>query len=237
MLVLHEWISGIFPDIPPRLLDGVDDEVLCFRNCFTMAITVCRLRRNELEVESESASTIAIVRKGVLDQAVYRRVQVIDSNTLQKETIRSLLSLLRPRLEYQLALSRRFELCDTIADMAMQDATAQTSAGTALDPKNIPIPAWFTPEYAQILRDQQEIRQDFKARETSLEYLAGIIQDLYVDWHSLKGVDVKRNLAQVSQLILSGDFESLASFITGQDEQKRGLGGMGGMGGLPPLRK
>lgn len=219
--MLHEWISQLFPDIPPRLVEGVEEETLFFRNCFTQAITVCRLRRNELEVESQSASTVAIVRKGILDQAVYRRMQVADALFPQRESIRSLLQLLRPRLEYQLSLSRRFELCDCIADMAMQDASGQTTAGTALDAKSIPIPAWFTPEYAQILRDQQEIRQDYKARETSLEYLAGVIQDLYVDWHSLRGIDVKRTLGQASQLILAGDFDQLVRFIAGQEESKR----------------
>ena len=91
MAVVHEWISSIFPDVPPRLDDSTTEQRYFFRNTFTGATTICELRKNEvhaytlhtyihtyihililtmycmssslkLVIESENASTIAIVK-------------------------------------------------------------------------------------------------------------------------------------------------------------------------------
>ena len=86
MAVVHEWISSIFPDVPPRLDDSTTEQRYFFRNTFTGATTICESRKNEvhyihtyihtyfnltmycmssslkLVIESENASTIAIVK-------------------------------------------------------------------------------------------------------------------------------------------------------------------------------
>jgi hypothetical protein len=46
-------------------------------------------------------------------------------------------------------------------------------------------------------------RQEFKNRAKSLEYLSGIITDLYVDWHRLHGVDSRAKIPALQQIILS----------------------------------
>jgi hypothetical protein len=46
-------------------------------------------------------------------------------------------------------------------------------------------------------------RQEFKNRAKSLEYLSGIITDLYVDWHRLQGVDSRTKIPALQHIILS----------------------------------
>ena len=57
------------------------------------------------------------------------------------------------------------------------------------------------------------IRQEFKNRARSLEYLSGIITDLYVDWHRLHGIDSRRKIGELQKKIMTSteDFDGLIS--------------------------
>ena len=60
-------------------------------------------------------------------------------------------------------------------------------------------------------------RQEFKNRARSLEYLSGIITDLFVDWHRLRGVDSRRKIGDLQRAIMASgdDFDGLInSFFT-----------------------
>ena len=54
-------------------------------------------------------------------------------------------------------------------------------------------------------------RQEFKNRARSLEYLSGIITDLFVDWHRLRGVDSRRKIGDLQRAIMASgdDFDGL----------------------------
>ena len=52
-------------------------------------------------------------------------------------------------------------------------------------------------------------RKEFKNRARALEYLTGIITDLFVDWHRLRGVEARHRIPQLQQVILSADFDAL----------------------------
>jgi hypothetical protein len=48
LATLHEWVQAIFPDVPPRLDEGVLDQIYYFRNSFTGATTTAEFRQNEV---------------------------------------------------------------------------------------------------------------------------------------------------------------------------------------------
>ena len=263
LLVLHEWVSAIFPDQPPHLDDSVSCEELRFRNTFTGAITLCTLRKGELELESESASTVAIVRKSVTDQANYRRVHVVEALKPNAEAIPSFLGLLRPRLEYLLSLARRKELLDVVTDLAGGEAGAGAAAsaggegvgggfgaGAGADPRTLVPPPGFTAEYTSILRSGAAIRADHQTRERALQYVCGLVTDQYVDWFGVQGLDRRRQLPAVMEAVgacvAPGGFEALVALFLDAAETKARVGGAGAgagagagtgaAGGPPPLR-
>jgi hypothetical protein len=53
------------------------------------------------------------------------------------------LTLIREKLEYQLSLSRKMQLVDAIQELAMQDNNNSD---------------WLSPEYLEILKDQERVR-------------------------------------------------------------------------------
>jgi hypothetical protein len=52
-------------------------------------------------------------------------------------------------------------------------------------------------------------RQQYKTRDKSMQYLSGILTDLFVDWNRLQGVDARQKLPALHQTIASGDMEGV----------------------------
>ena len=206
--LLHDWIQTILPDIPPRISDDTTHCCYTYKNIFTDATTICQFSRNELSIESESASTIAIFKENITRIANFRRVQLEETISPFPPSVASFLSLVRPKLDYQISLARKMEIVDSIQEITMQESDT----------------SWLPSEYKDILVNQELIRKEFKLRLKSLEYLSGIITDLYVDWNRLNGKDAKKNLPHVQELILSGDFNALVqAFIPSSTKSNKNL--------------
>lgn len=194
--VVHEWVQSIFPDVPPRLGEDSNEQSFSywFKNNFTGAVTSCEFRKNEINFASENASTIAIIKENITRLANYRRTNVEESMSTSEGSIASFLGLIRVKLEHQLSLTRKMQLVDAIQEITMQDDESS---------------AWLSAEYTEIQKNQETIRQEFKRRDKSLEYLVGIITDLFVDWNKLHGTDCKNKIPTLQQTVLTGTFNDI----------------------------
>lgn len=194
----YEWLQALLPDIPPRLEEDTNLEPrFFFHNTFTGGVTIVEARRNEIIVESESASTIAIAKETLTRLANYRRLAIEEYITPNEAAISSFFLLIRDKLEYQQQLVQQVQLVDAIHEITQQE----------------PDPAWLTAEYRDILANQEKIRREFKNRDRSLEYLTGIVTDLYVDWNRIQGQDGQSRLPQLQQLVINGDFVAVVQFF------------------------
>ena len=86
------------------------------------------------------------------------------------------------------------ELIDALQEVSMQEPDSAQ---------------WMSLQYRDILVNQETIRAEFKARTKSMEYLSGILIDLFVDWHKLKGIDTKNRVPEIQQAIMSNNLETL----------------------------
>lgn len=48
MLLIHEWMQALLPDVPPRLEEEATEMRYMFKNVFTGAAAICEFRRNEV---------------------------------------------------------------------------------------------------------------------------------------------------------------------------------------------
>ena len=190
-----EWIQTILPDVPQRFSDDESDCCFWYKNAFTDATMLCTFKRNELQIESESASTITIFKENVTRLANFRRIQIDERMSPLNDGIISFLSLIRPKLEYQLSLSRKMQLASALQEITMQETDI----------------SWLSEEYSSILHNQDLIRKEHKLRARSLDYLSTLLNDLYLDWNRMHGIDGRNNLGLVNQIILSGDFTTLCT--------------------------
>ena len=71
----------------------------------------------------------------------------------------------------------------------------------------LPLPLSPLPSSSSSSSSRQSLlwrnRQEFKNRARSLEYLSGIITDLFVDWHRLQGVDARRRIGELQRTVLT----------------------------------
>lgn len=202
---IHEWVQSIFPDIPPRLDENAAEERYYFKNTFTGAFSICEFRKNEIIFESESASTVAIAKENVTRLANYRRIPLEETMGTNDASIASFLSLIRSKLDHQLSLTRKMKLVDAVQEIAMQESDL----------------SWMSEEYAEILREQETIRKEFKNRDKSLEYLSGIVTDLFVDWNKLQGLDGKHRARQLQEVVMAGDFDGMVAMFTSSTVSSR----------------
>ena len=201
--VVYDWMLTILPDVPSYLSENVTEGVLFFKNAFTGAVSLCRYTRNEIVFESESATTIVIFKENLTKLANIRRVQLDEHFIANSKSIPSYLSLIQPKLEYQLTLTRRIDLLDSIREMSMQETDAR----------------WLSAEYADILKDEQCIRKEAEFRAKSIEYLTRLISDLFVNYKKLQGVDVRSRLAELKGVIVASNFDKLVAAFLQNDQQ------------------
>ena len=79
-----------------------------------------------------------------------------------------------------------FNLSEAIKEVEMQENDTQ----------------WMNKEYKDILKDQEAILAQMKERPKTLEYLAGIVTDLYMDWNKMRGKDVKHKMVELKKILV-----------------------------------
>jgi hypothetical protein len=92
-----------------------------------------------------------IVKENIVRLANTRRVHIESTLKSSSSSIRSFLTQIRPKLEYQISLARKVDLVEAIQEVSMQtDSTGVGNSQAAA--------AWLSPEYAEILAQQEAIR-------------------------------------------------------------------------------
>lgn len=203
--VLREWIAACLPEAPQRIQEADEEVVLTYKNVYTGGFLTCAVSRGQLKFQSESISAIVILREYISEQATNRRFRLQESLQCDSQTVFTFLSLLRPKLEALLKVALQVELIDAVHEIAPQESDRR----------------WLSPEYVEILENADRIREAYKSRPHALEYLSGIITDLYVDYNKLQGMDVKHRLPELQQLLVQASFDELLAFFQSSNSRQR----------------
>ncbi|OQR97631.1 hypothetical protein ACHHYP_10175 [Achlya hypogyna] len=196
LVQVHEWVSYCLPEVPVRLQD--DDIKMFYRNTFFGNVLVCEYRKGEALFSSASISTIAILKEVITKEATTRKVGLDIAFDIKPSTIPHLLGLLRPKLDEKQMIASQVKIIDGIKELQMHEADHVL---------------WMSPEYQSILNDADKIQDEFKARPRALNYLAGVLTDLYVDICKFRGVNPKPQIPQLYQLLDHYNFDALVDFF------------------------
>ena len=61
-----------------------------------------------------------------------------------------------------------------------------------------------------------------------MEYLSGIVTDLYVDWNKLQGIDAKSKIPKLQYVILNGTFDDIVKAFLSSSTNSNNSTGTGG---------
>jgi Bardet-Biedl syndrome 7 protein len=171
---------------------------LFYKNVFTQTLLICNYTRGEIRLESDSVTTLAIAKDVISREATARRVQLEDRLSVNPSCVTSCIDLIRPRIEHQLSLERKVRLSEAIKEIVLGETSTP----------------WLSAEYAQVLLTSESCAEEMKLRPKVLQCLIGILTDLVVDFHKLKGSDIRHKLPELQQTLLDGRFDDLPRFLT-----------------------
>lgn len=100
-------------------------------------------------------------------------------------------------LLYQLSLDNKVKLIDTLKEVKMQE----------------PDVSFLAPEYLDILENEEQIKRELKDQPGRLEFLHGIIVDLFVDNAKFKGQNVTAQVPQLRRVLQDYSIEALLGFF------------------------
>jgi Bardet-Biedl syndrome 7 protein len=221
--LIHEWVSARIPEVPPRIDSETGERLYClnsfrslvmfclkicsttarlsFQNKFTGSLLTCEYSKGNACFRSDSATTIAILRESFAREAASRRISLSDQLEVDQGSIAVFLERLYPKLDAQYLLVRQVSLINAIKEISAQDDQGAV---------------WLSPEYRQILENADRIQKQHREQPQALQYIWGVITDLFVDWHRLNGRDVRSRLPEIQNFLLRRqDMNSLLTFFEG----------------------
>eukprot|EP00667_Euglena_gracilis_P004971 EG_transcript_5000 len=180
---LLSWVGQCIPDVPEKAKE--DEVTFYFQSTFQDTLLSARLKAGEGQFKSDNVSTLAILKDFLTRQATNRKMQVKSPFEVRDETCVTVLQLLHPRLEYQLQLSEKVKLIEALKEVAMQEQDV----------------SFMSQQYKEILDTAKSIESEFELQPRRLEFLHGIVKNLYTDKYKFKGQNVSHKLPVLQGLL------------------------------------
>jgi len=192
---VHAWVVLCLPEVPQRL--QADEASFVFRNTFLDTLLLADYRKGEACFKSDSLTTLAIVKEVVTKEATARKIQIKIEVDPKESTVTALLRKIDPLMTYQLNLANRVKLIETLKEVRMQE----------------PDTDFLAPEYVEILENEEQIKRELKEQPGRLQFLHGIVVDLFVDNAKFKGQNVTSQVPNLQRVLEDYSIEALLGFF------------------------
>jgi Bardet-Biedl syndrome 7 protein len=192
---MHSWVVATLPEVPQRLQE--EGASFTFRNTFLDTLLLADYRKGEATFQSDSLTTLAIVKEVVTKEATARKVQIQINLDVDPETVTTFLRKIDPMLCYQLALAKKVKLIETLKEVKMQE----------------PDTSFLAKEYLEILENEDAIKRQLREQPGRLQFLYSIVTDLYVDHHKFKGQNVTAQVPQLQRVLQDYSIEAVLGFF------------------------
>lgn len=145
-------------------------------------------------------STLYILKEQLSDRAMDLRLKLRPTDKIDDGSIECFLGLIDARLKHVLSLAQDVELIEAIKEVEMQEPDSE---------------AWLSASYSSVLKNADSIRAEHKDQPRALQYLSGIVTDLFVDFCKFKGRagEGRHRIPELQQLILTYDFATIVAFF------------------------
>ncbi|XP_026686439.1 Bardet-Biedl syndrome 7 protein homolog isoform X2 [Diaphorina citri] len=150
-------------------------------------IVFCISSKGFISVTSDSVSSVSILQDFITKSATKKKSKFDIQQQFHESTVISTLKLIDPKLQEHIDLQAKYDLLIALLDIQTLDAGCDT----------------LIPEYQQILRDEKNIKQQYKKQTNLFKHLCKAVMNLYLDWHKHKGVNVKGKLPQLESILNS----------------------------------
>lgn len=156
-------------------------------------------RKGEVKFRSDNLSTISILKDFMTKEATKRRIKIEISTSLNESSIFHMLNILQPELDMIIKLKVDHQLLKALLELDIRDA----------DEFQV-----LSSKYKQLLNNKNYIINDFKSYSSQMKKIYGLITDLYVDKFKFKGVNVKKKIPELINILDNYSFAELQTFFS-----------------------
>nr|XP_022903425.1 Bardet-Biedl syndrome 7 protein homolog isoform X1 [Onthophagus taurus] len=194
---MHSWVYQCLPEVPekPQLIEKTE---LYFQSTFLGTILYCSYWKGEGVFKSDNVSTISILKEFMSKEATKKKIKVDITVFINDESINHVLKTIEPKLKDHIDLVTKVSMLDALHELEVNDEQSLNS---------------LSPKYKDLLANETKLRAEYVQQPSYLDRFYGVITDLYVDYHKLKGVNVKTKVPKLLNLLDNFDYDTvLAEF-------------------------
>ncbi|XP_012687719.1 Bardet-Biedl syndrome 7 protein [Clupea harengus] len=193
---IHSWVVFCLPEVPEKTPAG-DNISFYFHNTFLGTQLEATYCKGEAHFKSDNISTISILKDVLSKEATKRKINLNISYDINEDSVSHTLTMIHPKLEYQLLLAKKVQLIDALKELQVHEGNAD----------------FLIPEYHSILDESAHLLEEYKKQPAHLERLYGMITDLFIDKFKFKGQNVKTKVSLLLEILDNYDLNSLMDFF------------------------
>jgi Bardet-Biedl syndrome 7 protein len=218
LLDIHSWVMFCLPDVSSKLASSSEGvQQLYFRSTFLRTVLVCEYEKGRATFRSDSITAVSILKEVITKEATSKKINIAVDVDLRIESVSSFLHLLRPELDAHFTLNKKNSFIAPLKEIATHEMGGLGNgggAGTGAAAGGIlanldQLAAFLQPSYIDILAHSEEIEAKFKAAPRHLDFLRGIVTDLFVDQHKLQGKSAQSRVPLLLEILENYEFEKL----------------------------
>eukprot|EP00826_Nyctotherus_ovalis_P038105 TRINITY_DN3548_c0_g1_i1.p1 TRINITY_DN3548_c0_g1~~TRINITY_DN3548_c0_g1_i1.p1 ORF type:complete len:219 (+),score=85.34 TRINITY_DN3548_c0_g1_i1:372-1028(+) len=200
---MNTWLSLCLMDTPQHVEE--EGNVVCYRSLFTGSWLVCEYGKKDAVIKSDSITSLTIVKDSIMKSASLKKTAIDVSFDMRDECSFSLLQLLHPKIQELYELKQKADLIETVKELKLQQE--QEVLGGE---KTFELPQ----EYEAIAANAEVIAREQKGQPKKLEYIYGIIVDLFMDRAKALGVqNAETKIPALEHCLRNYDYQQLINFF------------------------
>lgn len=119
---------------------------------------------------------------------------------VNRASVSFMIQLIEPQLIENAKIHKEYQTITSLIDLDIQDKSELESLGD---------------DFTDILERKNKIIETYNRTSHMLDRIKGFITGIYIDYHKLRGTDVKQNVNQLNTLISNYNNDTLVNFILG----------------------
>ena len=217
----HNWLRMCIPEIPEKpslTVPDVESEMFYYISTMTKSILICNCGKGRISFMSDNVSTISILKDFLTREATRQSIQIEINVEIDEKSITIMLRHLYPMIKNLILEKQRQDLYEAISDLQSNDADITTHL---LKDLNLVSSNEFKGREQTNLNRPESSHSERQDILIGLDRIHGIITDLFIDYHKLKGNSLssvlktaKLKLSEMVTLIESVVLESIHSSQT-----------------------
>ena len=200
---INAWLSICLPDVPQHVDD--DETIMIFRSVFSGSTLICKYNKGLATIKSDNISTLTIIKDCMAREASQRKIHVDMSSTMNDECTYKILELLNPKIHKLFSLKQQAELIEAVKELKLQHDQEKASGDATFS---------LPEEYANVLEKSAEILREHKSQPRKLEYIYGIIVDLFMDRAKALGIQkAEAKIGALENVLHNYDYQQLVNLF------------------------